>query len=38
MLLPPDLLAFAKEYPEGMGALVRRLLREEYERQQRKQP
>lgn len=36
VLLPPYLIDWAKEYPEGMGALVRRLLKEEYERQQAK--
>ena len=35
LLLPPELIDWAKQYPEGMGALVRRLLKEEYERQRR---
>ena len=33
LLLPPHLIDWAKEYPEGMGALVRLLLQTEYERQ-----
>ena len=34
--LPDDLLAWAKQQPEGFAGLVRRLLREEYERQARR--
>jgi hypothetical protein len=30
--LPPDLLQWARQHPEGLGGLVRRLLAAEYAR------
>ena len=32
IMIPPDLLEWAKQQPEGFAGLVRALLREEYKR------
>ena len=36
LYLPPDLVEWAKHTPEGFTGMMRRLIREEYERQKAK--
>jgi len=36
LLVPPEALEWAKDHPDGLSGLVRRLLREEIERQKTK--